>query len=505
MDAFRPLPSAAEMQRFDAGALAALEDKTVLMRRAGRALALEIALRTDNKEYVVFVGPGDNGGDGLVLARLLRQSGCNIRVIATATGKYSKLWSQMALEYVSSGGTIERIGEGTTPCESIPFSGVIDNRVTRIDAILGSGQQAAPRGAVAQGVECLHSFSGPIISIDVPTGVDCSTGQVFEPCVKADLTLTIEHIKRGMLQFPARECVGSLVVLPIGIGAPTTTESLLVTRDSMRALVRERSANSHKGTFGHACVVGGSRDMPGAVTLSAAAALRSGAGKVTIASVAGMCSSSYPEVMYTPVCEGASLESPFDLKLNDYQAVLLGPGLGRRPQAHDFVREVVAACVSNDLPLVIDADALFCLASVDKLRLPSRAILTPHPGEAACLLGVSTGEVQADRFRAVSSLQKKFGDSVVVLKGRGTVIADGERIFAFDQGRQNLATAGTGDVLSGIIVSLLAQGYTDISAALLGTYLHCLTSEQRWRQTQGPSIASDFIGQIGSAWNELLR
>lgn len=505
MDSFRPLPSALEMQRFDAVAQAALDDETVLMRRAGLALASEITFRTANKEYVVFVGPGNNGGDGLVLARLLLERGFSVRVIAAATGRCSKLWSQMAFEYISAGGRLERFGDGSLPCERIPFGGVASCRVTKVDALLGNGQQAAPRAAVAQLVECLRLFSGPTISIDVPTGVDCSTGGVFEPCVKADLTLTIEHPKRGMLQFPARDCVGSLVVLPIGIGAPTPTESVLVTRDGVRALVQERTPNSHKGTYGHVCVIGGSRDMPGAVTLSAAAALRSGAGKVTIASVAGVSVPGYPELMYTVLDQGPTLGPGFNLKLDHFQAVLLGPGLGRRIEAHDFVREVVATCVKNNLPLVLDADALFCLANLQELELPSRVVLTPHPGEAACLLGLSTSEVQADRYRAVAALQAKFLGSIVILKGRATVVANGERIFTFNLGKQNLATAGTGDVLSGIIVGLLAQGYAEVSAALLGTYLHCLTSEKRWRETQAPSIASDFIGQIDSAWNELLK
>ncbi|MCH2170972.1 NAD(P)H-hydrate dehydratase [Myxococcota bacterium] len=455
----------------------------LLMESAGRAVADTVWLQwrelpdSSNAEILVVCGPGSNGGDGFVAARHLHMRGLPVRLALVAAGEgiggdaANNRDRAMALKITVEG-----------PDWEAPACGVI------VDALLGTGLSRPVTGALHSSIERINARrrdgSGVrVVSVDMPSGVCSDTGQVMGAAVAADVTLTVELPKLGMALEPGRSLAGSRVVAHVGIAtrAPgVSADAELWTHAEAGRRLPTRPIDGHKGTFGHALIVGGSRGMSGAVTLAARAAGRVGAGLVSIACPAGIhevVALQSVEAMTEPLPDteshGLSMDAGETIiaLAGKRDAVGLGPGLGRQTPSQELVRLLTREL---DLPLVIDADALRALAGYVK-HLEGRrnpTVLTPHPGEAGELLGVGASDVNADRIGAARRLARDSG-CVVLLKGAGTVVAAADGRLAINAtGGPALATGGTGDVLLGMVTGLLAQGTESFEAATLAAHWH---------------------------------
>ncbi|PDO09829.1 MAG: bifunctional ADP-dependent (S)-NAD(P)H-hydrate dehydratase/NAD(P)H-hydrate epimerase [Candidatus Reconcilbacillus cellulovorans] len=433
--------------------------------------------------WIILVGKGHNGGDGLVAARRLAEAGHRVRIVLAEPP------DRMEPETVRQWEIAWRLGIRTDLYS--PGANHLSDCDALLDALLGTGVRGAPREPYASLIREANASGRPIVAVDVPSGLDADTGRPYDPCIRAELTVTFALPKSGLVQDPALAFVGRVVVRPIGID-PRWAEAIgvramLLGPDAWRRLdidaERPLRPDTHKGAQGHVLIVGGSRGMAGAGLLCARAALRAGCGLVTwaipdrlVESMAGRA----PEIMLAGVADGGrgdwSAVRPDDVVTlaASRDAVAVGPGLGRFPGGERLIR---ALWENTDKPLVIDADALNLIASVgDFADWPRRsgppAVLTPHPGEMARLCGVTAADVSIDRIGYARRFAEKHG-VVVALKGARTVVAapDG---FAYinTTGNPGMATAGSGDVLTGVVAGLLAQGYTPLQAAALGVYLH---------------------------------
>ena len=377
-----------------------------------------------------------------------------------------------------------------------------------IDALLGIGQRCAPRGAMGEMVVLLNGVSAQrgdlqVLSVDVPTGIDADSGAIFEPCVVANLTVTFARVKRGMMQFPARATCGRIAVYDISLNGSSSAEFSMTTGDA--ALVRQQLApDVHKGSKGHVLVVAGSREMAGAAQLSSMAALRAGAGLVTCVldrswSEAGWAA---PEVMRHYIDRGeerfspAYLDGVIDL-LSSVSAVALGPGLGLGDGVQQFVVKLMEILLQRDIPTVVDASALHHIASSSFRFRAGRVVCTPHPGEAAVLLGCSSSEIQRDRFLAARKLATLY-EATFLLKGAGTLIYQGGAGVVVPRGTPALATAGSGDILTGIVAAFLAAGQDPKTAAVHACHAHGVAGEQATVRRGGAIVASDLLAELAS-------
>ncbi len=431
-----PLYSAEEMRAAEAG-----HDVDAMMQRAGTAVAEELMRRfPDARRIALHAGGGANGGDGQIAAEILRAQGREL----------------------------------------------VDERPdVVIDALLGTGLNGAPREETSRLIEQINAAGVPVLAVDIPSGVNASTGEVAGAAVNADLTVTMHGPKVGLAVAPGRFHAGEVVVADIGL-EPAQTEHRLVTAEIL-AEVPRRSARDNKYTAGHVLVVGGWRGMTGAPALAARAALRADAGYVTVAAPA----ESLP-VLETLVLEAVKrpLEEVFDAALKA-KALAVGPGLGRRPEAKDLVRHLLAQV---ELPMVVDADALF---ELEPAEWPAPRVLTPHEGELARLLGRESKEIAAHRLASVQEAAETFS-AVVVLKGEDSLVAaPGHGVFVCALGLPSLATAGTGDVLTGITAAFLAKGMEPQRAAASACAAQQLASHEA-AQRYG-LVASDVIEALPRA------
>jgi NAD(P)H-hydrate epimerase len=385
-----------------------------------------------------------------------------------------------------------------------------------VDALLGTGSRGAPRGAYAALIEAANDSGKPVVSADVPSGLDADTGEVYEPCIQARVTVCLALLKRGLVQYPGASAAGRIVVRAIGIPARLAPEHgpsvRLLTDEVLRGALRVdtgrlRAPDGHKGTYGHVLLAAGSLPMSGAGLLSAKAALRAGCGLATWALPAALLPhviGTVPELMLAAAADGDSGEwnaasAGVVLRLAESRDVLAtGPGLGRFKGDTDWLRRLWQHTYR---PLVIDADALNMLADAgphgprDWGQRSAATILTPHPGEMGRLLGMSTQEVQRDRIGHAAKYAREQGVTLV-LKGARTVIAtpSGEA-YINTTGHAGMATGGAGDVLTGIIAGLLAQGLSAEQAATFGVYLHGQAAERAALLRGDPSslLAGDII------------
>lgn len=508
------LPSSAEMQRCDEHAIASGQPAALLMERAGSAVAFEVVRRyraelARNPRVTVLCGPGNNGGDGLVVGRLLKLQGYRVQCFISGAPRYSIDFSAQLARF---NGHALRVSDTAAPLvKELPSASLTDleralhRSSVVIDALLGTGQTAAPRGTIALLVDALlaSGTSARIVSVDVPTGINPDTGECFQPHVRAGLTCAIELVKRGLVQFPAGESCGEIVLHPIGIlktGEHPVRFSVLSTDGSFP----ERPFDAHKGSLGRVLVVGGSRAMPGASILTAHGALYAGAGLVfraenTAWSAGGLA----PEIIRLPLngepSEPGGLElwralrSRPELK----EAVwAVGPGLGTSEGACELVRSLLEG--DGERPIVLDADGLNVIAP--RLQNASvswpHVVLTPHPGEAARLLGVTVAEIQRDRYSAAERLVERSG-ATVVLKGARTIILSATSAgFVNLEDTPFLATPGSGDVLAGLIAALLARGLSTIDAARFGVLVHGRAGIAAAQG--GPIAASDIVRHLPS-------
>jgi NAD(P)H-hydrate epimerase len=489
----------------------------VLMENAGRQVvaAVESAFPDlADRRVAVLCGRGNNGGDGFVVARTLRQRGIDVTVFVLGTLADVRGDARVNLEILGRLGlpVVEIAGEQQWELHSseVRSSSLI------VDALFGTGLKTPLSGVLETVVDDVNSMGIPLVAVDLPSGMSADTHEVVGPCVQASLTVTLAAPKLPLVLPPARLLAGDLVVVDIGI-PDGVIEGLegpkveLLTREGVRLLVPTRRADAHKGDFGHVLVVAGSRGKSGAAHLAALGALRSGAGLVTVATpacVQAVVAALGAEYMSEGLPEttagtlgAAALEAVERL---DSTVIVAGPGLG----GGEPVRQVVRGLVERArVPLVLDADAINAFAGEPGLlfaREGQQIVITPHPGEMARLLGISTAEVQSNRLESASNLASTHG-LYVVLKGHRTIIAtpDG-KIFINPTGNPGMATGGTGDVLSGMIGAWLGQVKDPEAACLLGVYLHGAAGDLAADdEGQASMTAGDLALHIGDAVMEL--
>lgn len=456
----------------------------VVMEVAGRQVAViaRKLLEQHPGPVVAVCGKGNNGGDGLVAARWLRHWGINAAAVVWSS--FDELPPDAAAALQSARAYGVQILMPAQAAEALQNAGLI------IDAVLGTGVVGSARGLAAEAIKLINAAGRPVLSVDMPSGVATDTGLAEGPAVQADYTVTFGLPKLGLFQFPGADLAGKVIVADIGLSdAAVDAENIdveLTLAANIKAWLPQYSRNAHKGTRGRVLVAAASRGMTGAAALSGEAALRVGAGLVTVAAPASsqpVVAAIRPEFM-TLACdesaEGGFAASAADLFLQratKADAVAVGPGLGTDAETQQFVRRVVAA---SPAPMVLDADAIKAFAGQAQLlaQAPVPLVLTPHPGEMAHLLGLSVEDVQADRFGAVRRAAN-VTKSVVLLKGAYSLIAEpGGMVWINTTGNRALGTGGSGDVLTGIIAGLLAQGLGAPEAAATGAFMHGLAGDR---------------------------
>lgn len=452
-----------------------------LMERAAQALLIAICEQYPQAHSVCIVcGAGNNAGDGYVLARLARVAGWVVFVLAVSAPNSLQHDAQTAYQdYLAAGGEVEA------------FTGKLPLANVCVDAVFGTGLARPLQGNFAAAVEAINAYPNPVIAVDIPSGLHGNTGQPLGLAVKADLTVTFIGLKQGLMTGQARDYVGDLVLadlaLPAVVLQQIAAQTYTLSANLLSQLLPKRSRCAHKGKFGHALLIGGQAGMAGAIRLAGEAALRTGSGLVTVGTDpthAAWLNLTRPELMVT-----ALQLSDLDRLLTGKTVVGLGPGLGQTALA----QVIWGATLKTDLPLVLDADALNLLAQAPQQR--SNWILTPHPAEAARLLVCNTQDVEQDRFAAIQALQQKYG-GVVVLKGAGSLIADDKQIAICLAGNPGMSTAGMGDVLTGMITSLVGQGLSLWDAACTGVLIHALAGDQAAQQGERGMLAGDLLSHL---------
>nr|VFK02687.1 MAG: NAD(P)H-hydrate epimerase [Candidatus Kentron sp. H]VFK02934.1 MAG: NAD(P)H-hydrate epimerase [Candidatus Kentron sp. H]VFK05673.1 MAG: NAD(P)H-hydrate epimerase [Candidatus Kentron sp. H] len=444
-----------------------------LMERAG-AVTFESMRRhwPDARRIRILCGGGNNGGDGFVIARYAKCAGLDVGVFS--------LGDPAHLGGEARGAFDTMLGAGLAPAqfEVGGLEAALEDADVVIDALFGTGLDREVTGRWAEAIAAINASPGAKVAVDIPSGLHADTGQVLGCAVRADLTVTFIGLKQGLLTGEGRDRCGRLLfddlAVPEAVYGRFPPNARRVDYGAMRHLLAQpRARAAHKGDFGHVLVFGGETGFAGAARMAGEAAARAGAGLVSIATRAvhaAIVGSSRPELM----CHG--VESAADLKALLPRATVLavGPGLGQS----GWGRTMLETVLETDLPMVIDADGLNLLATLpgygpdDRQSALHNFVLTPHPGEAGRLLGQTTAQVQNDRFRAARALVARFGGTVV-LKGSGTLILDerGDPCIAWE-GNPGMASGGMGDVLTGVIAGLMAQGMTMGEAARLGVCLH---------------------------------
>ncbi len=464
-----------------------------LMCRAGAALArmaAYLASAGNTRSIVVVAGHGNNGGDGFVAAKCLHEDGFLVTVLMTCLpaalrGSAKEAWMDLHMANVPFKvlSTLDR-------WEKDPWmdSAVFPRKAIVIDALLGTGLQGAPDGVMAAAIQWMNGThaSCKVCSADLPSGMDSDTGLCPGVVVKADATVTFSRPKKGFLRPEAEALLGHLEVADIGVPgelleAGESDEAVeLVAAPELRRLMPPRPRDAHKGMFGHALVIGGSAAYPNAPVMASIAALRIGAGLVTLAGpeVSRTALAAWlPEAIFTPT---DGLPDYLALPMEDYSAIAVGPGMGPGEKVEALVQHLFDQTQKR---VIIDADGLNALARLYERGwrpVPvsaQRVIITPHVGEAARLLGCEKSDVQADRIGAVKKLAERY-QCIAVLKGAGTLICEpGGKPWLALTGNPGMATAGSGDVLTGMIVGLLAKNHGCLNAAQIGVWIHGATGD----------------------------
>jgi NAD(P)H-hydrate epimerase len=497
-----------------------------LMENAGLAVAQEAWLMLGeiaDRRIVVLAGPGNNGGDGLVAARHLKDWGAEVTVVLLkARGEDDENLRALVEREV----TVTTVEQGTGNKEhdgSDALGEALMGAELVIDALLGTGRGRPIEGTLAQVLDTLREarvrrLPPRLLAVDLPTGVDADTGAVDERAVAADQTVVLGWSKVGLHTLPGAQFAGRVEIVDIGIAPEfgSGIETELMTGAWARAALPVRPVDAHKGTFGSALVVAGSPQYVGAAALSCTGALRVGPGIVTLAcarSIYPILAAKLTETTFEPLDDEGGLLSAHQASevrralSRGYDALLVGPGLGQGAYVAAFMRALLPILTDEDVrALVIDADGLNNLAKVERrwetLAVP--AVITPHPGELSRLSGIETAEIQRDRLAAARKCASEWGVTVV-LKGANTVVAaaDGRaRLSPF--ANPGLATGGTGDVLAGAITGLIAQGMEPFEAASLGVYVHGLAAELVRRELgEAGMLAGDVAAALPRAIREL--
>ena len=497
-----PLYDAPRMRAIDRWAIerqgvASLE----LMERAGEGVARLIEQLAPDGPVAVVCGKGNNGGDGLVVARLLGQAAREVSAICLGEPDELSPDARANLERMP--------GEVALALGTVEAYEALSRAATVVDAVLGTGFEGTPRGSAAEAIEAINGAAGRVVSVDVPSGIDASTGEMAGTAVQADATATFHAAKVGLWVHPGKSHAGEVVQIDIGIprGAPATTPVGLIDRRVLDVLPR-RLAASTKFTSGHVVVVGGSAGLIGAPAMASLAAMRAGAGYVTAcvpASERHVLDTQLMEAMTRglPDEHGALVSAALEpalAALDRAGSLALGPGLGREQSSAELARELARR---SSVPTVIDADGLNAHAGqlADLAGRNLATVLTPHAGELARLLQLDSSDVERQRL-ACARQAAGISGAVVVLKGDDTLVVEPDGRTAISRGGcPALATAGTGDVLTGTIAALLAQGLDPFIAASGGVYLHAEAGREaaRVRGAAEGVIATDVIAALPRA------
>ncbi|MGF1748373.1 NAD(P)H-hydrate dehydratase [Vibrio cionasavignyae] len=488
---------------------AGIELYTLMQRAGGAAFELLKDRYPRLTHILVCCGKGNNGGDGYIVAANALQE--NITVTLWHVGDPNSLTGdaqRAKLMFLQLGGNIH------APGNQIP-----DDVDVIIDALLGTGLTGAPRPYYSHLIDRINQSTAPVIAIDIPSGVNANTGYVDHNAIEATHTITFIGIKSGLVTGNARQYVGELIFAGLQVNQYFDNVTQAVgglTNRQWLSFLRSRRKDAHKGCNGKVVVIGGDKGMSGAAFLASASALRTGAGLVATVSHADSVNairSLLPEAMVIEetvteamaeettlietITTTATLSDAVTERLSWASVACIGVGLGRNGWSKTLFEQTESFFSDRYVPRVLDADALYWLSSQNHHGkfdgVGSSRILTPHPGEAATLLGVSTDTIEKDRYKASHQLVERYG-GVVVLKGAGTLITNGEMTVICHAGNPGMATGGMGDVLSGTIAGLLAQGYATFDAAVLGTLIHSLAADD----------SANEHGSIGMMASDLL-
>jgi hydroxyethylthiazole kinase-like uncharacterized protein yjeF len=438
---------------------------TVLMERAGAAAFNILQKRWPQaKTIAVVCGTGNNGGDGFVMARLAAESGLDVRVLLVGNINHLQGDALAASQRLQS-----------VDIDPVPFDDALLTHCDLIiDAILGIGLRGPVEGERYQIIETINQTGLPVLALDIPSGLNANSGEVQGIAIRASATVCFIGLKRGLYAGRAQDYCGEIVGedlnVPETVFAREKIEASLIHYADYKQLLRPRARTAHKGHFGHVLVVGGEAGFTGAVRMAGEAAARVGAGLVSIgtrAIHAAVLNTSRPELMVHALEDQETF-----LRLAERANVIaIGPGLGQG----EWGKSMLDYAIQTGLPLVVDADALNLVSQSPQHY--DKWILTPHCGEAARLLGQSTSEIQRDRYAVATSLQQSYG-GIAILKGAGTlVVADELPVAVCSGGNPGMASGGMGDVLTGIISGLLAQGFSHHDAACLGVCLHAAAGD----------------------------
>ncbi|WP_369960091.1 NAD(P)H-hydrate dehydratase [Pseudomonas benzenivorans] len=482
------LYNADQVRALDARLIAAGTPGFELMGRAAHAVWRALRRRwPDTGVVTVLAGRGNNAGDGYLVAALASRAGWQVKVLAVGDSAQLRGDAARARDEAQGAGVPIQAWS-----ECAPLEGVV------VDALLGTGLRGAVREPYAQVIRLLNASGAPVLAVDIPSGLCADSGRVLGVAVRAQLTLTLIGLKIGLFTGAAPDWVGELQFADLQADRQLVAEQDFIARRlaaGSLAWLPRRPRTVHKGQLGHVLVVGGERGMAGAALLAAQSALRGGAGLVSLATRGehlAAAQARLPEVMGTAVASANQL-----LALGKAASVwVVGPGLGQGA----WGRSLLSVAAIMPVPQVWDADALNLLVA-GAVSLPAGCVITPHPGEAARLLGVGTAEVQADRPAAALELARRYR-TVCVLKGAGTLVADPEGDLRLcDRGHPAMAGAGLGDVLAGLIGALLGQGLAPMAAASLAVWLHAQAGEVLAGQGYGLA-ASDLCAAIRQLMQE---
>lgn len=466
-----------------------------LMQQAAQAAFAVLLSEWPNvQELIIVCGKGNNGGDGFEMARIAQEHGIDVQLVFDGAIYRLEGEARQAAEAAVNAGLSVIASEQVNWCKS---------NCVIVDALLGTGIKGQPSESIAQLIELINHSELPILSVDVPSGLNGTTGFAPGVAVKADITVTMLLNKQGLFTANASEHVGQVRLASLGI--PKAAKARFVPKVflqnwhsiSQSELFRPRKSTAHKGNFGHVLIIGGDQGMAGAVSLSGSAALRSGAGLVSVATraehVCGIIARQ-PEIMAHGVESGQQL-LPLIEKAD---VIAIGPGLGQSAWGQQMLQQVM----QSQLPLVLDADALNLLAQ-GKIQhnLSERvSVITPHLGEAARMLKCDTLNIMQDRFTALDQLSERFS-SHVVLKGAGSVVGNNKKVSVCGDGNPGMASGGMGDVLTGIVASLMAQHINELNEQLhqvvsAAVCLHSGAADEAAKQGQTSLLASDLLVEL---------
>ncbi|MFT4580876.1 MAG: hydroxyethylthiazole kinase-like uncharacterized protein yjeF [Gammaproteobacteria bacterium] len=462
-----------------------------LMAAAGLAGLRELKDRWPQcRRLSVVCGQGNNAGDGYVLAHEARATGMDVTVIQVGSTERLSAHARACYEKMRAA--------DLNPQEELDAIASAD---VIVDALFGIGLNREIDGAFRTAVEHINRALAPVVSLDIPSGLQASTGFSLGCTVQATLTVTFIGLKQGLYTADGPAYAGDVVLDDLGVGSTLLTKvpatATLIGESYIKRNIRARKRTAHKGDHGHVLLVGGAPGYVGAIRLASEAAARSGSGLVSVAAhpeVANYVNVGYPELMVH------ATTSPDDIAglLQKVDCVAIGPGLGRSQWAIDLFARVVSA----KLPLVVDADALNLLAEEPIRR--ENWVLTPHPGEASRLLDVTTHQIHADRFAAAAQLCDKYGGDVV-LKGAGSIVTGGGAPDVLSGGNPGMGSGGMGDVLTGIIAALIAQGCSVLEAARLGACVHAAAGDRAALDGERGMLASDLLPHIRTLVNEIEK